>query len=167
MQHPLKGCAVYAGSFDPITFGHLNLINRAARLFNDVVIGVGENPKKNYLFDLEKRVAMVEAQLGGLENVRVQPFHGLLISFAEEVGAQVIVRGLRASTDFDYEFQMGLVNMDLRSEIETLFLLSSPEHIFISSSTVKEIAYFGGELSSYVPEDVAAALKEAFPHPGT
>lgn len=162
MSHPLQSRAVYAGSFDPITYGHLNLIRRASRLFDELVIGVGENPKKKYLFALKQRVDMVEEQVSDLTNVRVQPFHGLLISFAKEVHAQVIVRGLRAATDFEYEFQMGLINMEMEREIETLFLLSNPENIFISSSAVKEIAYFGGKLATYVPPAVADQLELAF-----
>lgn len=160
MDTSLYVTAVYAGSFDPVTYGHLRMIRRASRLFEALVIGVGANPKKRYLFDVNERVEMLQNEVRDLKNVRVQLFHGLLITFAEEVGAKVIVRGLRASTDFDYEFQMGHVNMDLNRDIETLFLLSDPENIFISSSAVKEIAAFGGEIKRYVPPDVAHLLRE-------
>ncbi len=156
----LSGRAVYAGSFDPITFGHINLIERAARLFDELVIGVGNNPRKNYLFSAEERVKMVEEVVKDISNVKVMRFQNLLIEFARQVKAQVIVRGLRASTDFDYEFQIGLVNMDMNRDIETLFMLSDPKYIFISSSAVKEIAFFGGELENYVPPMVAERLRE-------
>ncbi len=160
MDKPLNGRAVYAGSFDPLTYGHLKLVRRAAKLFDALVIGVGQNAKKKYLFTLEERVAMVCTEIADLPNVEVRPFEGLLINFAQEAGAEVILRGLRAATDFDYEFQMGLINMDMDPRIETLFLLSNPENIFISSSAVKEIAYFGGEIQRYVPPGVAKHLRE-------
>lgn len=167
MSNYLSGKAVYAGSFDPITYGHINILERATNLFDQVVIGVGINPKKNYLFSIEERVEMVLHHTRNMDNVSVQPFDGLLIHFAEEVQAQVILRGLRAATDFEYESQMGLVNMDLNRNIETLFLLSDPKNIFISSSTVKEIAYFGGDLDRYVPAGVGERLREKFTHPST
>ncbi|MCB9638432.1 MAG: pantetheine-phosphate adenylyltransferase [Myxococcales bacterium] len=160
MEKPLNGRAVYAGSFDPITHGHLKLVRRASRLFRTLVIGVGQNAKKKYLFSLEERVSMVCAEIADLPNVEVRPFEGLLINFAQDEGAEVILRGLRAATDFDYEFQMGLINMDMDPRVETLFLLSNPENIFISSSAVKEIAYFGGEIQRYVPPAVAQKLRE-------
>lgn len=159
----LQGTAIYAGSFDPVTYGHLDLIRRASRLFGDLVIAVGNSPKKKYLFDLEERVSMLQGEISELTNVKVLGFHGLLINFAQEVGANVIVRGLRAATDFEYEFQIGLVNMDMNPKIETLFLLTNPQNIFISSSTAKEIAYFGGELERYVPPSVAKQLQSKYP----
>jgi pantetheine-phosphate adenylyltransferase len=162
MQQYLSGKAVYAGSFDPITFGHINILERAAKLFDKVVIGVGINPKKKYLFSIDERVDMVLEYTKDMDNVEVQPFKGLLINFAQDVNAQVILRGLRAATDFEYESQMGLVNMDLDRNIETLFLLSDPKNVFISSSTVKEIAYFGGDLERYVPEGVIEHLRNKF-----
>ncbi len=163
MSQRLSGRAVYAGSFDPLTYGHIDLIMRASRLFEEVVIGIGENPKKQYLFDTQTREEMVLEQIKELSNVSVQRFNNLLINFAKSVGAQVILRGLRASTDFEYEFQMGLVNMNMDRDVETLFLLSDPKNIFISSSTVKEIAYFGGNLESYVPPAVEKLLRAKFP----
>ncbi len=163
MSYSLSGRAVYAGSFDPITYGHMDMINRASRLFDDLIIGIGENPKKSYLFDIETRISMVEEQIQNISNVSVQRFQNLLIDFAESVDANVILRGLRASTDFDYEFQIGLVNMNMNRNIETLFLLADPKNIFISSSTVKEIAYFHGNLDSYVPPSIAERLREKFP----
>ncbi len=158
----LKNRAVYAGSFDPITYGHLDIIKRGARLVDELIVGIGENPKKRYLFDLETRVDMVKKEVQEIPNVSVLPFHGLLISFAKEVNAQVILRGLRAATDFDYEFQMGLVNMEIDNNIETIFLLSEPQNIFISSSTVKEIAFFQGNLTRYVSPAVAQKLEEIY-----
>ena len=160
MSQLLSGKALYAGSFDPITYGHINLIQRAARLFEELVIAVGDNPRKNYLFSASERVEMVERSVENLDSVKVMRFQNLLIYFARKVKAQVIIRGLRASTDFDYEFQIGLVNMDMERDIETLFMLADPRHIFISSSAVKEIAYFGGELKNYVPPFVAKKLKQ-------
>jgi pantetheine-phosphate adenylyltransferase len=159
MSHQLPNRAVYAGSFDPITYGHIDLITRADRFFDELVIGVGENPRKNYLFSIEERVEMVIEQVKDFHNIRVQRFQNLLINFAHEVGAQIILRGLRAATDFDYEFQMGLVNRDMNNDIETFFLLADPKYIFISSSAVKEIALFDGDFSDYVPEDVAQRLR--------
>lgn len=166
LNQPLAGRAVYAGSFDPITYGHLDLIKRASRLFGELVIGLGENPRKQYLFDIQTREQMVLEQIQQMTNVHVQRFQNLLIDFARSVGANVILRGLRASTDFDYEFQIGLVNMNMNRDIETLFLLADPKNIFISSSTVKEIAYFGGNLDSYVPPQVAQRLRQKFANPG-
>lgn len=156
--------AVYAGSFDPMTLGHLDLIKRGSRLFDELVVGVGQNHRKKYLFGVDERIKMIEHEVTrlGLTNVRVQAFRSLLIQFAQETGAQVILRGLRAATDFEYEFQMGLVNMDMSREIETVFLLSGPENIFISSSAVKEIAYFGGDVSRYVSDAIAKQLQNKF-----
>ena len=143
--------AVYAGSFDPITLGHLDVIRRGAKLFDEVVVAVGINTSKATLFSLDERLDMIETSIAEFPNVSCATFSGLLIQFAKEQKASAIIRGLRAVTDFDYEFQIGLANMDMNPDIETIFLLTSPGNIFISSSIVKEIARFGGDVSSYLP----------------
>lgn len=153
--------AVYAGSFDPITLGHCDVIRRGALLFDRLVVAVGHNPAKRYLFDLDTRRGFVEASIAHLPGVTVVPFDGLLVETARQVGAQVILRGLRALSDFDTEFRYGLANRDL-SGIETLFLLSDPDLIYVSSSLVREIAVHGGDVSRYVPPVVDAALRERF-----
>jgi pantetheine-phosphate adenylyltransferase len=150
--------AVYAGSFDPLTNGHMDLIRRAASLTHTLFVAVGNNPRKRYLFSVEDRSALLQGALADLPNIVVQAFDGLLINFCRQVGATVIFRGLRAVADFEYEFQMGLANKDLAPEIETLFLLTNPELLFVSSSIVKEIAAGGCAVERYVPPTVAAAL---------
>lgn len=149
---------MYAGSFDPITVGHLDVIQRGSALFDELVVAVGNNPKKRYWFDLEQRTAMVQEAVKGLSTVRVTAFEGLLVHACEEQGASVILRGLRALSDFDSEFRYGLANRDLTG-VETVFLLTEPGNIFISSSLIKEIAENGGDISRYVPPGVAAAIE--------
>ena len=153
--------AVYAGSFDPPTFGHLDVVRRACRMFDQVVLAVGTNPAKRYLLTAEERLLVLRAETEALPGVQVAPFQGLLVDYCRTLGAQVILRGLRASTDFDFEFQIGLANMDMAPDIETVFLLTDPKHIFISSSLVKEIAGNGGDVSRYVPPAALAAMHRA------
>lgn len=153
--------AVYAGSFDPITLGHLDVASRAAGLFDRVILAVGENPAKRYLLSLEARMSVVQQATAHLPNVEVAAFRGLLVHFCKERGASAIVRGLRAVTDFEFEFQIGLANMDMAPEVETVFLLTDPRHIFISSSLVKEIANNGGDVARYLPGPAYAALMRA------
>jgi pantetheine-phosphate adenylyltransferase len=148
--------AVYAGSFDPPTQGHVDVVERGAALFDRIVVAVGHNPAKKYWFDVEERVRLVRASVRA-DNVEVVPFDGLLVDFARRAGASVLLRGLRALSDFDLEFRNGLANRDLAG-IETLFLLTDPRHIFVSSSLVKEIAHNGGDVSHYVPGPVLAAI---------
>ncbi|WP_207537656.1 pantetheine-phosphate adenylyltransferase [Sabulicella rubraurantiaca] len=148
--------ALYPGTFDPVTNGHLDVIGRAARLVDRLVIGVAINTGKGPLFPLEERVALVEAETRAVAErtgctIEVKPFTGLLIGFAREVGAGMIVRGLRAVTDFDYEFQMAGMNHRLDSGVETVFLMASERNHFISSRFVKEIAQLGGDISTFVP----------------
>ncbi len=150
--------AIYAGSFDPLTNGHVDLIHRGAALFDELVVAVGNNPSKTYFFDLEERARLV-SEVVGVPNVRVVAFSGLLVDAAKAYDAQVILRGLRALTDFDLEFRNGLANRDLTG-IETLFLLTEPSNIFISSSLVKEIAMNGGDVSRYVAPAVLKAIRE-------
>ncbi len=151
---PLVG--LYPGTFDPITNGHLDIIARAARMLDRLVIGVAMNAGKGPLFSIEERVELVSEEAARIAEhngmvIEARPFHGLLIGFAREVGARVIVRGLRAVSDFDYEFQMAGMNARLDSGIETVFLMASERHQFISSRFVKEIAQLGGDISSFVP----------------
>ena len=147
---------LYPGTFDPITNGHVDIIARAARMFSRLVVGVAVNAGKGPLFPIDERVELVEAELKPIAartgtEVVVRPFDNLLIHLAEEIGARVIVRGLRAVSDFDYEFQMAGMNYRLDSNIETVFLMASERHQFISSRFVKEIAQLGGDISSFVP----------------
>ncbi len=150
--------AIYAGSFDPPTVGHVDVIARAAELFDHVVIAVGNNPAKRTRFDLDQRQALVRGSVSA-DNVSVVAFTGLLIDAAAAHGAQVILRGLRSSADLELELRNGLANRDL-SGIETLFILSDPAHAFVSSSLVKEIATHGGDVSRYVPAEVLAAFAD-------
>lgn len=164
---------VYPGTFDPVTNGHMDIIHRAARILDRLVIGVALNAGKGPLFPVEERVAMVQAEVRDVAAqtgtvIEVVPFEGLLVGFAREVGAQVIVRGLRAVTDFDYEFQMAGMNRRLDPEIELLFLMASEGNHFISSRFVKEIARLGGDITTFVPRLTCARTLERVrqPNPG-
>lgn len=154
------GHAVYAGSFDPITLGHTAIVERAARLYGKVTVAVGFNPKKasSSLFSIEERLELIRASVGHLPHVHVEAFSGLLIDYCRNLGAGVIVRGLRVLTDFEYEFQLALANRDLAPGVETTFLVTEHSHVYISSSLVKEIAANGGDAQRYVSEQVARAL---------
>jgi pantetheine-phosphate adenylyltransferase len=154
--------AIYAGSFDPLTVGHLDVIQRGSRLFDKLFVAVGLNSAKRYWFSLEERVAMTREASEGLGNVEVVEFRGLLVDAAREQGAGVILRGLRALSDFDMEFRNGLANRDL-SGLETLFMLTDPSHVFVSSSIVKEIAVNGGDVARYVPPPVLRAIHARHP----
>lgn len=156
MTEPRQHVGVYPGTFDPVTNGHVDIIARAARIVHRLVVGVAENVGKGPLFPIEERVALVQAETGPIAertgtSIAVVPFSGLLIDFARVSSAGVIVRGLRAVSDFDYEFQMAGMNYRLDHEIETVFLMASERHQFISSRFVKEIARLGGDISSFVP----------------
>jgi pantetheine-phosphate adenylyltransferase len=150
--------AIYAGSFDPVTNGHLDIIGRAAHIFDELVVAVYDAPPKNVLFSTKKRVDLIERSLGELSNVRVVEYTGLTVEFSRQVGAKVMIRGLRASSDFDYEFQMALMNKQLAPDLETAFLTTSTDHQFLSSSLIKEVAHLGGDVRSFVPAHVADAL---------
>lgn len=156
----MRRIAVYAGSFDPITTGHMDLVKRATGLFDEIVLSIGHNPKKQYLLPLATRRSVLEKCTKDLPNVSVAEFDGLLVDHCRERGANFIVRGLRAVTDFEFEFQIGLANMDMAPGIETVFLLTEPKNIFISSSLVKEIALNGGEVTRYLPGPAYEALME-------
>ncbi|MCI7180897.1 MAG: pantetheine-phosphate adenylyltransferase [Schaedlerella sp.] len=152
--------AIYPGSFDPVTFGHLDIIRRSCKIVDELTVGVLNNNTKMPLFSVEERVKMLSEVTGDLKNVRIVPFDGLLIEFAKKMQADVVIRGLRAITDFEYELQMSQTNHKLDPRLETMFLTTGIEYSYLSSSTVKEIAAFGGDVSQFVPEAVALRLKE-------
>jgi len=154
--------AIYAGSFDPPTYGHLDLVERAAQLFPKVIVAIGQNPQRTPLFTLEARLALLREMCAPYPNVTVDSFKGLLVDYGKQVGARVIVRGLRAGTDFEYELQISHANADLRPEIDTVFLPTRTNYGFISASLVREIASHGGDVSRYAPGNVCAALTEKF-----
>lgn len=152
--------ALYPGTFDPVTYAHLDVIRRAARLFDKVIVGVSVNPRKAPLFSAADRVAMLREACREITNAEVQVVPALVVEFAREMKAQVIVRGLRAVTDFEFELQMASTNRALAPEIETVFFTPAPEYHYLSSSTVCEIARFGGPVSEFVPPHVERLLKE-------
>lgn len=157
----MKITAIYPGTFDPITHGHSDLIQRAARLFDHVIVAIAANPTKKPFFPLEKRVALAQAVLANLPNVEVSGFDSLLVDYAGERNAQVIVRGLRAVSDFEHEFQLASMNRRLAPKVETLFLTPAEQYAYISSSLVREIAALGGDVSAFVHEQVRKALTES------
>ncbi len=152
--------AVYPGTFDPITNGHLDVVTRAARLFEKVVIGVYDTPDKRILFNTEERMNLVRQSIAGLPNVEVQSFTGLTVDFAREAGAMTIVRGLRVGADFEREFEMALMNKKLWPEFELVCLMANLQYQFLSSSLLKEVAGLGGNIENLVPEPVAVALRK-------
>jgi pantetheine-phosphate adenylyltransferase len=152
--------AVYPGTFDPFTRGHEDLVRRAATLFDHVVLGIADSRAKRPFFTLEERVAMAKEILGELKNVQVIGFSGLLIHFVREQGARVVVRGLRAVSDFEYEFQLAGMNRNLWPEMETVFLTPSEQHMFTSATLVREIAMLGGDVAEFVHPKVAQKLKQ-------
>lgn len=154
--------AIYPGSFDPITNGHLDVLERATGLFDEVIVGVARENNKQSLFSLEERVALIEAVSGHLPSVRVLPFEGLLVDFARREHAVALVRGLRAVSDFEFEFQLALMNRKLEPHLETVFLMPREELTYISSRIVKEIGRLGGQIELFVPDPVALALREKF-----
>jgi pantetheine-phosphate adenylyltransferase len=157
----VKITAIYPGTFDPITNGHSDLVQRAARIFDHVILAVatgGQNGGKQPFFTAEERVSLAEGVLSEMTNVEVLPFDGLLVDFVQKQDAQVILRGLRAVSDFEYEFQLASMNRHLNEKIETLFLTPAEQYSYISSSLVREIAVLGGDISPFVHEQVAAAL---------
>jgi pantetheine-phosphate adenylyltransferase len=154
--------AIYPGSFDPITKGHIDVIQRAAKLFDEVVVAVAFNDQKKSLFTPDERAGMIEEVVNGASNIRVARFNGLLVEFAREQQAVAVVRGLRAVSDFEFEFQMALMNRKLEPTIETIFLTPREEYTYLSSRIVKEIARLGGNVDAFVPPSVAKALTERF-----
>lgn len=158
--------AIYPGTFDPITNGHTDLILRATRIFDSVIVAIAENPAKNPMFSFEERIAMVEQMCEHYDQVKVMGFSGLLIDFVEKQKAQVVIRGLRAVSDFEFEFQLASANRRMNPGVETVFLTPSEKHTFTSASLVKEIATLGGDVSSFVDARVNARLIERFKQDG-
>lgn len=154
--------AVYPGSFDPPTNGHMDIIERAANINERLIVGVLDNPSKRPLFSVKERVDFLKELTKGIDNVEIQAFSGLLVDFCSDVGAKIVIRGLRAVTDFEYEFQMALTNKTMSPELETLFMPTSTDYVWISSSIVKEVAMFGGEFAGMVPKLIKYALDKKF-----
>lgn len=154
--------AVYPGTFDPITHGHTDLVTRAARVFEHVIVAIAESPHKTPFFTLKQRIELAQSQLGDLDNISIVGFRNLLIDFTLENGAGVIVRGLRAVSDFEYEFQLASMNRNLCDEIETMFLTPDEQYGFISSTLVREVARLNGDVSQFVGQEIELALKQQF-----
>ena len=156
----MAGIAVYPGTFDPVTRGHIDIVGRARKMFDRVVIGVADSPAKQPFFNLEERLEMLQTVFAGEENLRVKPFSGLLIDFARESDATIIVRGLRAISDFEYEVQLAGMNRSLAPEIETVFLTAAQRYAFVSSSLVREIARLNGDVSEFLHPQILQRLTE-------
>jgi pantetheine-phosphate adenylyltransferase len=154
--------AIYPGSFDPITNGHLDVIDRAAKLFDEVIVAVADNVEKQPLFTLEERLELLRGTIGGHKSVRIGQFDGLLVDFAVGEKANAIIRGLRAVSDFEFEFQMALMNRKLQGSVETIFLMPKEDYTYLSSRLVKEIARLGGDVTKFVPGAVGEALGRKF-----
>jgi pantetheine-phosphate adenylyltransferase len=154
--------AICPGTFDPITNGHVDIIQRSLRIFDRVIVAVLVNPQKRPLFESKRRIELIRASLQGVERVEVEAFQGLLVDYVKDRGGAAIIRGLRAVSDFEYELQMALMNRRLSQEVETVFMMPSEEYSFLSSTMIKEIASFGGSVRGLVPEPVERALREVF-----
>jgi len=161
-EFPQMRRAIYPGSFDPVTNGHLDVIERARKLFDEVVVAVAHNDEKKPLFSLKERLDLLRETAGRIDNVRIAEFEGLLVEFAKAEKAGAVIRGLRAVSDFEFEFQMALMNRKLDAGVETIFLMPKEEYTYLSSRIVKEIARLGGNVSSFVPARVAKALSKKF-----
>lgn len=159
--------AIYPGSFDPITLGHLDIVRRIQPLFSELIVVVANSQAKRYLFSLEERVQLIRENLSGLANVQIDKCDGLIVDYAQSVGARVIVRGLRAISDFEYEFAMGTMNKTLDPQVETMIVFTRPEYSFVASTMVKEVAQFGGDLTKLVPANVIRALNKHTQTKGT
>jgi pantetheine-phosphate adenylyltransferase len=154
--------AIYPGSFDPITLGHLDIIKRASSIFDELIVGVYDRPEKRLLFSTEERVQMIQQSVAHLKNAKAQPYSGLTVDFAKKVGAQVLVRGLRMSSDFEREFEMAMMNKKLAPGLELVCFMANLQYQFLSSSLLKEVAQLGGCLEEMVPDHVAKALRRKF-----
>ncbi|MCI6692751.1 MULTISPECIES: pantetheine-phosphate adenylyltransferase [unclassified Clostridium] len=154
--------AIYPGSFDPITNGHLDIISRGAKIYDKVIVAVLVNMDKNCLFTIEERVDLIKRVTKNIDNVEVLSFDGLLVDFAKMHNSRVILKGLRTMSDFEYEFQMALMNSKLDSDIETVFMMTSSEFSYVSSSSVKQVAKFGGNIKGLVPDELISELMEKF-----
>jgi pantetheine-phosphate adenylyltransferase len=158
----MKRTAICPGTFDPVTNGHIDLVERALRIFDFVIIAVAVNPKKKPLFDIKERLGLIKGAVKGFKNIEVESFNGLLVEYVKSKKGVAVIRGLRAISDFEYELQMALMNRKLDYNIETVFMMPSEEYSFITSTIVKEAASFGGSVKGLVPENVERALKEKF-----
>lgn len=156
----MRKVAIYPGTFDPFTFGHLSLVQRGLKIFDNVIIAIGNNSAKKYMFDINERLALVRGAVEGIDNVEVESFDTLLVDYARERGVSTVIRGLRAVSDFEYELQMALMNRKLSRSMETVFLMPALRYIFLSSTIVKEAASFGGDISDLVPPNIEKALRE-------
>jgi pantetheine-phosphate adenylyltransferase len=156
------GAAIYPGSFDPVTKGHLDIIERTSKIMDHLIVAVLENPRKQAVFTVEERLEMLKCVIGDSENIQVDYFQGLLIDYAGQKNIKIIVKGLRAISDFEYEFQMALVNLKLKPHIETLFMMTNSKYSYLSSSIVKEIASFGGEIRDLVPDQVYEMIMKKY-----
>lgn len=159
----LKGkVAIYPGTFDPITYGHLDIIQRAAEIFDRVIVSLGRNPEKNPLFSLDERMEMIGEVVKDLPGVQVDTFSGLVVRYAQDMGADALIRGLRAVSDFEYEFQMALVNRRLAPDVITVFLMPSEKYTYLDSTIVREVASLGGDVTQFVPPPVEERLRKVF-----
>ncbi|MGC9042574.1 MAG: pantetheine-phosphate adenylyltransferase [Myxococcota bacterium] len=158
----MKKTAIYPGSFDPITNGHIDILKRALKVFDKVILAIASNPRKNSLFTVEERIRLAKEVFKSDRRVIVDSFNGLLVDYVRKSGSNVVIRGLRAVSDFEYEFQMAHMNMKLAPEIETFFMMTGQEHFYISSQTVKEVVTFGGCVKGIVPPNVEKALIKKF-----
>ena len=158
----MKDTALYPGTFDPVTLGHVDIIRRAVRLFDKLVVAVADNPEKQSLFTVKERVELLEKAIEDIEKATVTSFSGLTAKFARSIGAAAIIRGIRAVSDFEFEFQMALMNRKIEPDVEAVYLMPTDKYSYISSSLVKDIARRGGEVSCFVPPAVLEALKERF-----
>lgn len=158
----MEKVAIYPGSFDPVTNGHIDIIKRGLKIFDRIIVTILVNPSKSFLFSLEERIDLLEKSLKGIPNVEIDSYGGLLVDFARKRNAHAILRGMRAVSDFEYEFQMALMNRKLDREIQTIFLMTGLRWIFTSSSIIKEAARFGGDIESMVPPVVKTALEQKF-----
>lgn len=156
------GAAIYPGSFDPVTKGHLDIIERTSKIMDHLIVAVLENPRKQAVFTVEERLEMLKCVIGESKNIQVDYFQGLLIDYAGQKDIKLIVKGLRAISDFEYEFQMALVNLKLKPHIETLFMMTNSKYSYLSSSIVKEIASFGGDIRDLVPDQVYEMIMKKY-----
>lgn len=154
--------ALYPGSFDPVTFGHLDVIERSSKMVDELIVGVLDNPSKTPMFTKEERVEMLKEVTEHIKNIKIESFEGLLVDFAHKKEASIVVRGLRAVTDFEYELQISQTNRIINGGVDTIFLTTSLEYAYLSSSTVKEVAYFGGDITKFVPGPVVEKINSKF-----
>jgi len=158
----MQRIAIYPGSFDPVTYGHIDITKRGLKLFDRIIVAILHNPGKKSLFSIEERLEMLNESMAGIENIEFDTFDGLLVDYAQQRGAHALLRGMRAVSDFEYEFQLALMNRKLNREVETVFLMTGLRWIFTSSSIIKEAARFGGDVSDMVPPGVNSRIKAKF-----